>query len=204
MTSSNHLWVNAKRDSNAFRYLFEIGQHQHAQTILEKACAILEQASQTNYHPGFGRYYVVWLTSDLYSTRGSIEYEKSKEGYGLSWFKKTKELRRSVARPGNSFDDLWLLMSDGNWANALMASDKASEALPLLEGILNSNCQVPNYDLYLTNTCNCYQLLGRYDEAIKACKQSMALVSTAYGPESLRMDCKKPDLYFYMIIYSSL
>lgn len=107
-----------------------------------------------------------WLPSGLYSIRGSAEYEKSVEFYGPARLEKTKALRQSVARLGNSYQQLWLLASDGNLSMALMATSRVAEELPWMERIITADRKGYKHNVFLTNTCNFYQLLGRYDDVV--------------------------------------
>lgn len=168
------------------RFLYERAQFRDAEVILDRACSILEEAMTRNVHPGFGKYYVAWLTSDLYNTRGAIAYEKNGKDHGLHWFEKTKALRQSVSRPGNIYDDLWIMLSDGNIANSLISAGRPEEALPLLEELITSTAFEDNKDLYFANICCCYQEVGKLDEAIEVGKKALELTVKNHGSQSLK------------------
>jgi tetratricopeptide (TPR) repeat protein len=155
--------------------------------MLDSACSILEEAKSTGVHPGFGVYYVTWLLSDLYNTRGAIAYEKNGKDHGLDWYQKTKVLRQSVARPGNEYDDLWIMLSNGNIAISLISAGRQAEALPLLEELISSEDFEDNKDLYLANACCCYQAVGQFDKAIEVGKRGLELSKTRHGLESLKV-----------------
>jgi tetratricopeptide (TPR) repeat protein len=168
------------------RFLYERAQYRAAEVILDQACSILEEALAKNLHPGFGKYYVAWLTSDLYNNRGAIAYEKNGKDHGLYWFEKTKALRQSVSRPGNKYDDLWIMLSNGNIANSLISARRPEEALPLLEELIISTAFEDNKDLYFANICCCYQEVGMLDKAIEVGKRALELTVENHGPQSLK------------------
>jgi tetratricopeptide (TPR) repeat protein len=135
-----------------------------------------------------------WLTADLHHIKSSISYERNEENHGLALSKTAKSIRESVSEPGDPFFEFWLILSDGQISLSLMAEGRAEEALPLIQNLLDysqrpieDGSSFPNLEVFLQNSCLCYLLLGKLEEADNEWTRSEGLIREQHGEESQLM-----------------
>jgi hypothetical protein len=157
--------------------------------MLEAGCEILESAAASGDHPGYHRIYIDRLTSDLYQIRGSIEYEMNQPGHGISLLTMSKCLRQRVIedRRSNENDTYELAVTNANIALAMAAENRARDALPWIEELLNFPSDHVSKDIWTANLTNLYWLLGDYEKSLVLSLRSYDLTRKAHGLNSLRM-----------------
>lgn len=177
-------------------FLFERAQFEEAARMIDQACSICASALESGDHPGYRGTYITWLTADLYGMRHSIAYEKNAVGHGLEMAQRVKSIRESVPKPATPEYELWTLASDCGIAVSLMAENRASEALPLLQGLvkfirdhedqIQGGVEV-SMDVFLQNLCLCHLMLGQVDDAMECWEESAAMTESKHGVDSLAM-----------------
>lgn len=157
--------------------------------MLDAACEIIEGAAAHNDHPGYHRIYIDRLTADLYHIRGSIEYELNQSGHGMSWLMTSKRVRqRVIEHEGSNKNDMYeLTVTNANIALTMMAENRAHQALPLIEELLNFPAEYVSKDIWTANLANLYWVLGDYERSLALSQHSSDLTSKVHGICSLRM-----------------
>jgi tetratricopeptide (TPR) repeat protein len=157
--------------------------------MLGPACEILENAATSSDHPGYHRIYVDRLAADLYQIRGAIEYELNQAGHGMSWLTTSKRLRQRVIEheKSNENDIYELAVTNANIALAMMAENKAHEAIQWIEELLTFPADFVSKDIWTANLANLYWLLGDYERSLALSEHSFDLTREVHGMDSLRM-----------------
>jgi tetratricopeptide (TPR) repeat protein len=152
--------------------------------MAEAASLICDEAMAAGVHPGFSDHYIQYLTSHLYNVQACVDTYSQAPGSGLSLYYKIMDIRKANQRPGNVDDAMWLSYGEQNLGIALMAEDRAEEALPIY--LTRENIQ-ENRDFNLANIAICLYLLKRYDEATTYCYRAIDATRELRGENSATM-----------------
>jgi tetratricopeptide (TPR) repeat protein len=152
--------------------------------MAETASCICEEAMVKGMHPGFSDHYLQYLTTHLYNVQACIDTHTQAPGSGLDLYYKIRDIRKANQRPGNAKDAMWLSYAEQNLGVALMAEDRAEEALPIY---LTREIIQENRDLNLANIAICLYLLKRYDEAMTYCDKAIDATRELRGENSASM-----------------
>jgi tetratricopeptide (TPR) repeat protein len=174
-----------------YRYLCEFGRFNVALSIVKEACDVLEQAVETNDHPGYFPQYMRRLIADLYSTIGSIEYELNLPNHGRPWFEKADEQRRKLIEDdtAQSYDIEVMANGDGNIALSCLADNGTPETcISVFNGLIdNFNNNKNNRSIWAANLSIAYRFQGNLEESLKWCNVASQWTSEVYGNDSLSM-----------------
>lgn len=157
--------------------------------MLASAGEILKNATATRDHPGYYAIYIDRLMAEIYHIRGSIEYEMNRPGHGMPWLMRSRHLRQRILEDelSNPDDHYELTVTNANIALAMTAENRAREALPLIEELLNFPADSVSRDIWTANLSNLYWLLGDYGQSLALSQASFDLTKKAHGLNSLRM-----------------
>lgn len=110
-------------------------------------------------------------------------------GHGMTWLTMSKGLRQRVIEDdqSNENDIYELTVTNANIALAMAAENRAREALPWIEELLNYPADYVSRDIWTANLANLYWLLGDYEQSLVLSQRSYDLTRKAHGLNSLRM-----------------
>ena len=165
----------------------EKGQYATALDLSQKAMIICDQAIRTGDHPGYSTWFVRDMPTYLYNVQASAELEMASLHRALALHLKIRDIRKANKRPGNRDDEMWIGAADGNVAASFLVENRADEALPILQELLERDDLKANRDTYLMNMSLCLRLLNRLGEALQFCKRAMDAVTELQGEQSLAM-----------------
>ncbi|KAI9691662.1 MAG: hypothetical protein M1822_007733 [Bathelium mastoideum] len=167
-------------------FYVEKGQYSRALHISQKAISICEKALQNGVHPGYSSWFVRDMSSYLYNVQASVELEMVSSDSSLALHIKIRDIREYNKRTGNAADEMWIGAANGNIAVSLMTENRATEALSILDDLLQRDDLASNRDYYyLNNASLCLRLLERLDEAHQCCEKALAAARNLQGEESL-------------------
>lgn len=155
--------------------------------------AICKEAHKSGASLGFTHErYIPRLLSDLYNVMGALEYESNTEGHGLKWAIKARSIRQELCLTLRLEDDEFMLqVVQNNIATDMLANGQPQEALPLLEAIHEHDIStggINQDNFYRTlNLSICYQLLGKYFEAINCSNMAIKVIREHVGEDTVAM-----------------
>lgn len=167
--------------------MLEKGRYKAANEMITQVLSKTLAAIDSGVHPGYSYLHAMYTSSFLFSVQGSIAYEMNMPGHGYDIFVKTKSVRQQLADERITDDTRWLGYADGNIAVALTAEGRAEEALPLYLDLIEREDVKPNRDVYLSNLCICFYLLGRYEDALEYAARALELVKEVRGVDSVQV-----------------
>lgn len=123
---------------------------------------------------------------------GALEYESNTEGHGLRWAKKARCIRQELYLTLRLEDDEFMLqVVQNNIATDMLANGQPQEALPLLEAIHEYDISTgginPDNFYRTLNLSICYQLLGKYFEAINSSNMAIKVIREHVGEDTVAM-----------------
>ncbi|KAH7252747.1 hypothetical protein BKA59DRAFT_526252 [Fusarium tricinctum] len=174
-------------------YLWEKHQFEDGKSLVRDAVAICKEAHKSGASLGFTHdRYIPRLLSDLYNVMGALEYESNTEGHGLKWAWKARSIRQELCLTLRLEDDVFMLqVVQNNIATDMLANGQPQEALPLLEAIHEYDISTgginPDNFYRTLNLSICYQLLGKYFEAINCSNIAVKVVQEHIGEDTVAM-----------------
>lgn len=147
------------------RYFLEQGTSATALELSDDAIHMCENALKRNQHAGYSKWFVKDMISHHVNTKATIDRELPSIDHGLRLSQQVCRIRRQNKRTGSQDDEMWIAAADGNLAVSLLATGKPEEALVVLLSLLEREDMRANEDIYLSNTCLCYLILDRLDDA---------------------------------------
>ncbi|KAH6626657.1 hypothetical protein B0J18DRAFT_455850 [Chaetomium sp. MPI-SDFR-AT-0129] len=149
--------------------------------------AALSQGSRV----GYSGWFVRDMTSHVYNVLATIEREQPAHGSGVAMSEKVPDIRLSNRRISNPDDEMWIAAAEGNLAVSLMASGRVEE-FEIFVRLKQRLDMKANEDVYLRNTGLCLFLLGRFQEALPACREALNAARRKRGEFSEQI----PTCYF--------
>ncbi|OAQ60260.1 tetratricopeptide repeat domain-containing protein [Pochonia chlamydosporia 170] len=153
-------------------YFLEQGASETVLELSDDAIHMCENALKRNQHAGYSKWFVKDMISHHVNTKATIDRELPSIDHGLRLSQQVCRIRRQNKRTGSQDDEMWIAAADGNLAVSLIATGKPEEALVVLLSLLEREDMRANEDIYLSNTCLCYLILDRLDDAWKYGKRA--------------------------------
>ena len=169
------------------RYYFEKGQFTIALELADRAISICEEALKDGEHPGYSEWFVRDMISHHVNTKASVAREQPSADHGLKLSQEVCLIRRQNRREGVVEDDTWIAAADGNLAVSLIAMERFTEALEILQPILDRPDMRSNDDIYMSNACLCYLNMGLLDKALALSFSAADAVTRLRGDDAAQM-----------------
>lgn len=168
-------------------YHYEKGWFATATELADQAIAFCKVVLTHENHFGYTAWYLRYVVSDQFNTKGAIGMKVPQTDHGLSMYQQALDIRVNNRQKDRAEDSMWIGAAMGNLTIPLMAMGRAEEALPKLLELVHREDMKTNKDLHLSNLCLCLYLLSRFEEALAASEAAVECIRRQWGDKDSRM-----------------